>query len=207
MLPHGVCCPDGTASYCSFYKEILDGYQCSCGSADWVESVINCNDSDGKCGEQIYTQRWCDELGVDCKDLWVDIWACCVAPIEGCADGERWNGPPVCECLPIQHSPVVVDVLGNGFSLTSAKNGVNFDLDGEGSRERLSWIAQGSDDAWLAMDRDGNGIDNGRELFGNFTEQPASNNRNGFLALAEFDKPANGGNLDGFIDNRDAVFG
>ena len=120
----------------------------------------------------------------------------------------RWNDW-LCYCDHSigPHTPILIDTLGDGFQMVGANNSVNFDLDSDGTKERLSWTAPGSDDSFLVLDRNGNGqIDDGRELFGDLTPQPSSTTPNGFLALAVYDRSENGGTSDNQIDEKDAVF-
>ncbi|MDQ1611556.1 MAG: hypothetical protein QOG00_1487, partial [Pyrinomonadaceae bacterium] len=129
-------------------------------------------------------------------------------PEYACADQPQTTCP-YATAHPCGATPVLVDVLGDGLLLTGLAGGVAFDINGDpdGARERVSWTHAGSDDSWLALDRDGDGmISNGRELFGNYTWQPRSPVRNGFLALAEYDKAAHGGNGDGVLSAGDAIF-
>ncbi|MHB1372516.1 MAG: hypothetical protein ACYC5W_11280 [Thauera sp.] len=86
--------------------------------------------------------------------------------------------------------PLVLDFGGPAASLSDV--GFDFDLDGDGSTERLPLIG-GS--GFLAFDRDANGrIDDGRELFG-----PTSGD--GFAELAALDSDGNQ-----WIDEADAAW-
>ena len=127
----------------------------------------------------------------------------CAPP--ACDPPQSWS-PQYCECYTYP-SPILIDTDGSGFHLTSASEGVLFDFFGNGKPIQISWTAPGSTNGWLALDRNGNGkIDSAKELFGNITEQPQSTDPNGFLALAVFDEPQNGGNGDGIIDSHDAIW-
>ena len=104
-------------------------------------------------------------------------------------------------------SPIVIDVDHSGFLMTDAAGGVVFNLLNDGVPLPISWTAAGSTNAFLVLDRNGNGtIDDGEELFGDITPQPTSAAPNGFLALAEYDKTANGGDGNGRIEQGDAIF-
>jgi hypothetical protein len=103
-------------------------------------------------------------------------------------------------------TPIIIDTMGVGFNLTNADNGVLFNLSSSGVRQYV-WMEAGSTNAFLVLDRNANGlIDDGTELFGDVTPQPGERGRNGFAALAVFDDPRNGGNGDGIIDDKDAIY-
>ncbi|HEV8530327.1 MAG TPA: calcium-binding protein [Methylomirabilota bacterium] len=98
-------------------------------------------------------------------------------------------------------SPIVLDLDGDGVETTPATDGVPFDHNGDGFKERSGWA--GSGDGFLVWDRDSNGhIDGGSELFGNRTPLRGGGvAANGFAALASWD-----GNADGRIDANDALW-
>jgi hypothetical protein len=98
-------------------------------------------------------------------------------------------------------SPIVIDLSGKGFKLTDAKNGVSFDIEGTGEQVQMGWTAQGAANAFLALPGPDGLVHNGKQLFGNFTPQPQSDDPNGFDALRVYDT-----NNDGVIDARDPVF-
>src|SRR6476661_7145427 len=110
--------------------------------------------------------------------------------------------------VPDENCPVLLDLARDGFHLSGPDPAVRFDIDADGVLDNIAWTRAGGDDAFLCMDRNHNGvIDNGIELFGYSTPllsgRPA---KIGYRALADLDSLMVGGNLDGVIDSRDALF-
>ena len=99
-------------------------------------------------------------------------------------------------------SPIIIDMNKDGVkTLNYAQQAVYFDLNNTNFAKRTGWVD--SHDALLALDRNGNGkIDNGSELFGNYTFlADGQRAKNGFEALAEFDK-----NKDNLITEEDDIW-
>jgi RTX calcium-binding nonapeptide repeat (4 copies) len=98
-------------------------------------------------------------------------------------------------------SPIILDLDGNGVTTTSESAGTYFDLRNTGFAEKTGWV--GPTDGLLVWDRNSNGvIDNGGELFGNYTLTASDTvAANGFAALASYDS-----NSDGKIDSSDPIW-
>lgn len=105
--------------------------------------------------------------------------------------------------------PIILDLDGDGVEL-SFGGGVSFDFDGDGFRELGSWV--GRDDGFLVLDLNADGtrglgdgvIDQTRELvLSSWSDIPDATD---LQALAEFDRLENGGNGDGILDRRDAIW-
>lgn len=72
------------------------------------------------------------------------------------------------------YDPLILDLDGDGIETTTLKDGVYFDHNGDDISFKTSWVDK--DDALLVLDKNlNNQIDNGNELFGNFTEISNSN--------------------------------
>lgn len=112
------------------------------------------------------------------------------------------GGPTCCTCS----TPIILDVSGAGYHLTSLADGVVFDISGTGQPVQISWTAADSGNAFLALPSSDGLVHDGKQLFGNYTPQPQSTDPNGFRALAVYDLPENGGNGDGIIDAHDRIF-
>ncbi|HVG24690.1 MAG TPA: hypothetical protein VND45_11090 [Thermoanaerobaculia bacterium] len=98
--------------------------------------------------------------------------------------------PPPADELQHNGSPIVLDLSGDGYRMTSVADGVTFDLRNDGQARLVAWTRHDTQQAFLGLDRDGNGmIDNGGELFGNYTPlQSGALAQNGFEALRELDE-------------------
>jgi hypothetical protein len=98
--------------------------------------------------------------------------------------------------------PLLINFSGP-YKLSGLDDPVVFDINATAQAKTIGWTARGSDEAFLAFDRNGNGqIDDGSELFGNATLLTQGGRaQNGFEALAQYDT-----NGDGVINASDPIW-
>ncbi|MGL5839641.1 MAG: cadherin domain-containing protein [Sphingorhabdus sp.] len=112
------------------------------------------------------------------------------------ASGYMWTGSPFASNLLKQLPPIVFDLNGDGQTYANVK--VTFDINGDGQLDKTGWISGG--DAFLALDRDGNGnIDKGAEI-SFLADKPGA--KTDLEGLQAYDS-----NADGVFDAQDARFG
>lgn len=149
--------------------------------------------------------RWKRELAASCVGACAtcrELGASCTSGSQ-CCSGICNADLGVCDTS----SPILINTRNNSadFNLTSAAEGVPFDITASGILRQVAWTSANSSIAFLVLDRNQNGqIDNGAELFGDATVLSNGRKaRNGFEALQDLDRLHQG---DGQIDAADQVF-
>lgn len=101
--------------------------------------------------------------------------------------------------------PLILSLNRNDpYTLTTAEDGVLFDIDANGELEQVAWTAAGSDVGFLGIDRDGDGrITNGKDLLGNRTLPGVRNGPSALIALA---REAIGGEQRAVLDHGNPLF-
>jgi Ca2+-binding RTX toxin-like protein len=165
---------------------------------------------------------WPENDGTNCTGWAADTWnKAGLPPLFGVSNDWVWN--PFGQALnlvlskaisalftaataavaPILRDPLILDLDSDGFETVGIDTTapILFDHDGDGVKTATGWVA--GDDAFLVLDRNGNGtIDDGHELFGDATPLAAGGMADdGFAALAQEDS-----NNDGQVDALDAHF-
>jgi hypothetical protein len=185
-----------------------------CGAGQSVETGgcswnINVNGSPQNCGSAYDTcSSFCSNMGgvavFHCSPTHMAAGDC------ACANPRNCGGPVQCDCNGSEQccisqycqgtwnpeslctwSPLLINLRDNSanYHLTTASEGVWFDLNAVGGLERVAWTLPNSTVAFLVLDRNGNElIDNGSELFGTATVmRDGSRAANGFDALLDLD--------------------
>jgi hypothetical protein len=103
----------------------------------------------------------------------------------------RDDNPPLWQPVVLHRAPlrncvfVTSADLHNPYTLTSIDEGVRFDIDDDGTPERVSWTSAASGVAFLALDGDDDGrITGSRELIGEHTLPDAHDAPDALMALA-----------------------
>jgi hypothetical protein len=110
-------------------------------------------------------------------------------------------------------SPIVIDTKSKGFRFSNPAKGdyAVFDLHGDGTAVKLSWPTTGTGNMWLVLPDENGQVSNGKQLFGNYTPHSDGDvknhpNPNGFLALAWYDGPSQGGDGNLILDAKDSIW-
>lgn len=105
-------------------------------------------------------------------------------------------------------SPLILDMNQDGINTTPLEWPVVFDFEGDGRHVETSWTDPTTEEAFLALDLNGNRlVDSGQELFGNSTLLPSGvTAHHGFEALGVYDNPLFGGDEDGRITLMDRIW-